>query len=91
MPWMLGEQNSLALRQQYQQLFPEQDETLQRLFAMGYDAYQLIGSLRQQQQLPATVFPGLTGQLRLSGNGSIVRQLSWAGYRNNQLRPVQEP
>jgi uncharacterized protein len=91
MPWMLGEQNSVALRQQYQQLFPEQDETLQRLFAMGYDAYKLVGSLRQQQQLPAAVFPGLTGQLRLDTSGSIVRQLSWAGYRNNQLRPVQEP
>lgn len=91
MPWMLGEQSSVELRQQYQQLFADQDETLQRLFAMGYDAYQLIGSLRQQQQLPATVFPGLTGQLRLTPDGSIVRQLSWASYRNNRLRPVQEP
>lgn len=91
MPWMLNEQNSVALRQQYQQLFPEQDETLQRLFAMGFDAYQLVGSLRQQQKLPATVFQGLTGQLRLDSNGSIVRQLSWASYRNNRLRPVQEP
>jgi uncharacterized protein len=91
MPWMLGEKNSVALRQQYQQLFPEQDETLQRLFAMGFDAYRLVGSLRQQQRLPATVFPGLTGQLRLANNGSIVRRLSWAGYRNNRLQPVQEP
>ena len=91
MPWMLAEQGSVELRQQYQQLFADQDETLQRLFAMGYDAYQLVGSLRQQQQLPATVFPGLTGQLRLTPGGSIVRQLSWASYRNNRLRPVQEP
>ena len=91
MPWMLSEQGSVELRQQYQQLFADQDETLQRLFAMGYDAYQLVGSLRQQQQLPATVFPGLTGQLRLTPQGSIVRQLSWASYRNNRLRPVQEP
>ncbi|MDP5142070.1 penicillin-binding protein activator [Rheinheimera baltica] len=91
MPWMLGERSSSVLRQQYQQLFPEQDEALQRLFAMGYDAYQLIGSLRQQQQVPATVFSGLTGQLRLNNNGSIVRQLSWASYRNNRLRPLQEP
>ncbi len=91
MPWLLGEQNSVQLRQQYQQIFGEQDETLQRLFAMGFDAYKLLGSLRQQQQLPATVFPGLTGQLRLSSDGSLVRQLSWATYRNNRLRPLQEP
>ena len=91
MPWMLSDKYSAQLRQQYQQLFPDQDETLQRLFAMGYDAYQLVGSLKQQQTLPATIFPGLTGQLRLDANGSIVRRLSWAQYRNNRLRPVQEP
>lgn len=91
MPWMLGEQTTRALRQQYQQLFPDQDETLQRLFGMGFDAYNLIGSLRQQQQLPAAVFAGLTGQLRLNKDGSLTRQLSWAMYRNNRLRPVQEP
>lgn len=91
MPWMLAEQNSRALREQYQQLFAEQDETLQRLFAMGVDAYNLVGSLRQQQQLPATVFYGLTGRLQLNASGSLVRQLSWAAYRNNRLVPLQEP
>ncbi|HSG53663.1 MAG TPA: penicillin-binding protein activator [Rheinheimera sp.] len=91
MPWMLSDKHSAELRQQYKQLFPDQDETLQRLFAMGYDAYQLVGSLKQQQTLPSTIFPGLTGQLRLDVNGSIVRRLSWAQYRNNRLRPVQEP
>ncbi|MDX3772563.1 penicillin-binding protein activator [Chromatiaceae bacterium AAb-1] len=91
MPWMLNEQNSRTLRQQYLQLFPEQDETLQRLFAMGYDAYQLIAILKQQQQLPALIFPGLTGQLTLTPAGSIQRRLSWAGYRNNRLNSVQEP
>jgi outer membrane PBP1 activator LpoA protein len=91
MPWMLGEQSSVELRAQYQQLFKDQDETLQRLFAMGYDAFKLVGSLRQQQQLPSAVFPGLTGQLRLSPDGSIVRQLSWASYRNSRLSAVQEP
>ena len=91
MPWMLPLQTSASLRKEYQLLFQDQDETLQRLFAMGFDAYQLIGSLRQQQQLPSAVFPGLTGQLRLTANGSIVRQLSWASYRNNRLAAVQEP
>lgn len=90
-PWMLGEQNSLSLRQQYQQLFPEQDETLQRLFAMGYDAWQLISSLKQQQQFSSLSFSGLTGQLSLHKDGVIQRQLSWAGYRNNRLTAIQEP
>ncbi|WP_308160255.1 penicillin-binding protein activator [Arsukibacterium indicum] len=91
MPWMLGEQSSVLLREEYQQLFTDQDEILQRLYAMGHDAYQLIARLKQQQHLPALVFPGLTGQLSLDKNGSVVRRLSWASYRNNRLVAVQEP
>jgi uncharacterized protein len=91
MPWMLPLKTNPALREEYQQLFQAQDESLQRLFAMGFDAYRLISSLRQQQQLNSIVFSGLTGQLRLLSNGSIVRQLSWAKYHNNRLIAVQEP
>ena len=90
-PWLLNEQHSLQVRDQYLQLFPEQDETLQRLFAMGYDAYQLIGSLKQQQQLPTLSYPGFTGRLTVNQDGSINRQLSWASYRNNRLTAVQGP
>ncbi len=91
MPWMLNEQSSRQLREQYQQLFPEQDETLQRLFAMGYDAYNLVSVLKQQQQFPALNYQGLTGQLTLTPSGTIQRRLSWAGYRSNRLAAVQEP
>lgn len=90
-PWLLGEQHSKAIREQYLALFPDQDETLQRLFAMGFDAYQLIGSLKQQQQLPSLSFPGFTGRLSVASDGTINRQLSWATYRNNRLTAVQEP
>lgn len=90
-PWLLNEQHTAMVREQYLQLFPEQDETLQRLFAMGYDAYQLIGSLKQQQQLPTLSYPGFTGRLSVNKDGSINRQLSWASYRNNRLNTIQEP
>lgn len=90
-PWLLNEQHSAAVREQYLALFSEQDETLQRLFAMGFDAYQLIGSLKQQQQLPSLSYPGFTGRLSVNKDGSINRQLSWASYRNNRLNAVQEP
>ncbi|MGI5308313.1 penicillin-binding protein activator [Rheinheimera sp. WS51] len=91
MPWMLPVKTDMPIRDEYQQLFSTEDESLQRLYAMGFDAYRLIGSLRQQQQLNAIVFSGLTGQLRLNPNGSIVRQLSWGKYHNNRLIAVQEP
>lgn len=90
-PWLLGEQHIQAVREQYLQLFPDQDETLQRLFAMGYDAFQLIGSLKQQRQLPSLSYPGFTGRLTVSAQGDIQRQLSWASYQTNRLVSVQEP
>ncbi|WP_445428448.1 penicillin-binding protein activator [Alishewanella sp. HL-SH05] len=90
-PWLLNEQHSQKVRQQYLELFSEQDETLQRLFAMGYDAYHIIGSLKQQQQLPSLSHPGFTGRLTVNADGSISRQLSWGSYRSNRLVAVQEP
>lgn len=90
-PWLLGEPHIQAVREQYLQLFGSQDETLQRLFAMGYDAFQLIGSLKQQRQLSSLSYPGFTGRLTVAADGSIQRQLSWASYQTNRLVAVREP
>ncbi|WP_333607265.1 penicillin-binding protein activator [Arsukibacterium sp.] len=90
-PWLVGSAHSQPLREQHQQWLGDQDEALQRLFAMGFDAYQLIGSLKQQQKLTSLSFDGLTGRLSLSAQGSIIRQLSWATYRNNRLLAIEEP
>ena len=91
MPWMLTAQQSQQLRTEFDQLFPDQDESLQRLFAMGYDALQLIASLRQQQYLPALRHQGLTGELSLSTERTIRRQLDWARYSQTALQRIQEP
>lgn len=85
MPWLLPIQPKPALRAEYEQLFAEQDETQQRLFAMGHDAMQLISRLKQQQQFPALVFHGLTGHLRLTEQQVIQRQLTLAQYRRGKL------
>lgn len=91
MPWMLTEQHNHELRRQFDQLFPDQDETLQRLFAMGYDALHLIAELRQLQQIPALRHAGLTGELSVTAEGYIQRRLSWARYSQRALHTVQEP
>ncbi|SEA81428.1 hypothetical protein SAMN04488051_106283 [Alkalimonas amylolytica] len=91
MPWMLTVQQSQRLRVEFDQLFPEQDESLQRLFAMGYDALQLIPKLRQQQQLPALRHQGLTGELSLTPERNIRRQLDWARYSQTALQRIREP
>lgn len=91
MPWMLTAQQHQALRTDFDQLFPDQDESLQRLFAMGYDALQLIGLLKQQQHLPALRHPGLTGELSLNPQRQIRRQLDWARYSQRALQRLQAP
>ncbi|WP_419571889.1 penicillin-binding protein activator [Rheinheimera sp.] len=91
MPWMLNQQQQQALREQYNTLFPQQDETLQRLFAMGYDAFQLVFKLKQQQQFPALPHSGLTGELRLATDGQIQRQLTLGQYSKTSLNTLGQP
>lgn len=91
MPWLLP-QAAIAppLRQEFDSLFAEQDEQLQRLFAMGHDALMLVGRLKQQQQFPAMAYHGLTGSLRLADGHSVQRQLTLAQYRQGKLLLVDK-
>ncbi len=92
MPWLLPQAaTATPLRATYDQLFPEQDETLQRLFAMGFDAFQLIERLKIQQQFPIMSYQGLTGSLRLVDGVSIQRQLTLAQYRQGKLQLLEKP
>ncbi|MDF3124855.1 penicillin-binding protein activator [Rheinheimera sp. 1928-s] len=91
MPWMLSTGQQQEFRQQFEQLFPQQDETLQRLFAMGYDAYHLVYRLKQQQQFPALRYQGLTGNLALSTGGQVQRQLTWGKYSKDGLLTPRTP
>lgn len=88
MPWLVPQEPKLPLRAEYEQLFAEQDETSQRLFAMGYDAMALISKLKQQQQFPAMLYHGLTGRLRLGSDQVIQRQLTVARYGKGKLTAV---
>lgn len=91
MPWLLPQATTATpLRTSYDQLFPEQDETLQRLFAMGFDAVQLIERLKIQQQFPVMSYQGLTGSLRLPDGVSIQRQLTLAQYRQGKLQLLEK-
>jgi hypothetical protein len=91
MPWLLPQAaTATPLRQEFDTLFAEQEEQLQRLFAMGHDALMLVGHLKQQQQFPAMAYHGLTGSLRLSDGHSVQRQLTLAQYRQGKLQLVDK-
>ncbi len=91
MPWLVPQPQKSALRTEYETLFAEQDETQQRLFAMGHDALTLIARLKQQQMFPSLVYHGLTGSLRLTPQQAVQRQLTVATYRGGKLVPQNGP
>ncbi|CAH9063441.1 Penicillin-binding protein activator LpoA [Pseudoalteromonas sp. CIP111854] len=89
-PWMLPDaiqQN--GLRKQYLELWPEQADIEQRLFAMAYDSIRLIPHIKQLARIPGKEFSGLTGQLSIKRDNTLTRRLSWAQYRKNKIRIVR--
>ena len=84
-PWLLtGEQNAeLAILSQ--QLWPKRSDGLSRLFAMGYDSYQLINKIPLMQQAPYLQHWGQTGVLKLGSNNILTRSLLWGTYQRNKV------
>ncbi|QIZ78521.1 penicillin-binding protein activator [Ferrimonas lipolytica] len=77
MPWLLGDNEQL---QQATTLWPERSLAQQRLFAMGYDSWDLIDRLAQMRAFTGYRMPGLSGQLTVAPNGNLQRALDWAQY-----------
>ena len=89
-PWMLPNAvDNKNLREKYQQMFPEQADIEQRLFAMAFDAVTLISEIKQLAKIPGKELVGLTGNLSIKGNNVIHRRLKWAQYSKQQIRLVQ--
>ncbi|KZN59408.1 hypothetical protein N474_06860 [Pseudoalteromonas luteoviolacea CPMOR-2] len=89
LPWMLPDAvNERNLRDTYSRLWPEQADIEQRLFAMAYDALNLIPELKQLSRIPGKEFEGLTGALSIKEANQIHRKLIWAQYHKNKIRLV---
>ena len=89
MPWMLPDHPWQDLAQQVSNIWPEQDDTLRRLFALGFDAYQLSPVVSNLQTLPQLSMQGLTGKLRLDQSGNIVRQLPLGQIGDNKVNRLE--
>ncbi len=57
--------------------FQADESANQRLYALGVDAFRLIPHLPRLAFEDNAVFSGETGQLSMSGDGRIIRKLSW--------------
>lgn len=65
------------------------DYSLVRLYAMGFDAWQLANRFNQLKSHQIDVLNGMTGMLSVAQNCEITRALTWQQYLNGQDVIVQ--
>lgn len=81
MPWTLNAPSTLQrLKLQDATAFKPHSGQLQRLLAMGIDAYQLVPLLPMLESHPYERYHGETGTLRVSEGRRIGRHLQWAHF-----------
>lgn len=88
MPWMLPQHDWQGLAKETSTLWPQQSDTLRRLFALGFDSFNLLPSLHAMRALPNISVSGLTGDLNIKNDGSIHRSLSYGFIDNDRVRLI---
>ena len=89
MPWLLLDSGVYRnIRENLPQGNNYHNRSLDRLFALGIDAYQLLFRLEQMKSNPVLSFQGATGQLSLAADGHVLRRLEWARFDGGLPTPV---
>lgn len=89
MPWLLtSKQQNKALAQLSHKLWPKRTDSLSRIFAMGYDSYNLLPKIALMQQAPYIIHLGQTGTLKLDENNILNRSLIWGRYQNDKVTEI---
>ncbi len=88
MPWILDtDSGNRQLRQAVKKHFDiVPDSQLNRLYALGVDAYNVISALASLQSQPYQRFDGETGTLMMDERGRLHRRLSWAIFERGVPR-----
>lgn len=82
MPWVLSDASD-PLRAAVDQAWPNQ-LGLQRLYALGIDAYRLAPALTGSNPAVNNAFPGATGRLNIDNSQRIRRTLMWARFNKGE-------
>ena len=94
-PWMIApDSRSALLRSQLTRYWGPQSLALSRLYALGYDAWQLLPAVRSQSvpgPFRGAEVQGVTGTLQADSMGRIHRRLLWATLRGGQPTPAALP
>lgn len=89
MPWTLDAPSPMQGLRQQDELKSHRDQ-LQRLVALGVDAYQLVSLISMLESHPYERYHGETGNLHLSDDRRVLRQLLWARFERGQPKLLQE-
>jgi uncharacterized protein len=88
-PFLLDQESTVS--KEVQQVWNKQSFATLRLFALGFDSYQLIEQLVYLQNSEGSVYKGLIGDLTLDADNSIDAKLSWAKYQDGVLFEITSP
>ena len=87
MPWIVSQEEKMQVLRD--RMSPEQSQKLgmlDRLFAMGLDAYQLIKYIPFMQNNPNFLYQGVTGKLSINKSGRVLRREEW--FLMQDAKPV---
>jgi hypothetical protein len=91
MPWTLGKARTASgLKAEITALWPGDAKHYPRLYALGVDAYHVIGHLNGLRRNRAEFFPGETGDLSLDMANRLQRRLVWSRFENGVPRLLKE-
>jgi hypothetical protein len=89
-PWLLlSKQQNKSLAHLSNDLWPQRTDSLERIFAMGYDSLLLANKIPLMQQSNYIRHYGQTGILKLDYDNILTRSLIWGQYRKNQVKQVR--
>jgi len=89
--WILSPENAAdPLRTQFYELWPQSMEHYARLYALGVDAYQLLGQIKWLQLNPNERFNGISGRLQLNNQNQIKRILSWGRFTKGRISLLED-
>lgn len=88
-PWLLtSTQQNKNLAMLSHKLWPKRTDSLSRIFAMGYDSYNLLNKTTLMQQAPYIRHFGQTGILKLNSNNILTRSLIWGRYQDDKVMQI---
>ena len=89
MPWRLAsKQQNKVLQSTSKALWPERSDSLQRIFAMGFDSLALVQKMTLMRQRTYIRHFGQTGSLMLNSDNILTRSLIWGRYYKTKVTEV---